>query len=582
MHSLCGRYVIVFNGEIYNHMALREELGQRIDPAPNWRGSSDTETLLAAFAAWGVVPTLQKVVGMFALALWDRKNRRLTLARDRFGEKPLFYGWVGHGVESAFVFASELKAIRAVPGFDNRIDRDSVALYLRFCYVPTPFSIYDGISKLEPGTVLTLEAKHLAKRTCHLEAYWRLQDVALTGLESPILDENEGLERLENALREAVALQLIADVPVGAFLSGGIDSSAVVALMQSQSGRPVKTFTVGFAEDGFDEGPHAAAVAQHLGTDHCEVRVSHRETRDIIPRLSFTYDEPFGDSSQIPTSIVCSVARRKVTVALSGDGGDELFGGYNRYVLVPRFWRRLTFIPRALRSALGAGIQRIPAEWWPALGVVPSIGKHVHKIYPGIDKIRSADDLYKCLVVEWTADTVPVRRSTARPTKLDTIWLGTKVREPEHRMMLLDSLTYLPDDILAKIDRAAMAVSLETRVPMLDHRVVETVWRLPLTMKIRDRQTKWALRKILYRHVPRNLFDRRKAGFAIPVGQWLRGPLRSWADDLFSDQTLSAGEYLDARTVRSLWREHCSGRRDWTARLWNALMLHSWLQSQRI
>jgi asparagine synthase (glutamine-hydrolysing) len=587
MHSACGRYVIVLNGEIYNHLSLREELGQTPHRAPNWRGTSDTETLLAGFVAWGVVPMLKKCVGMFAFALWDRQERRLILARDRFGEKPLYYGWVGRGAEASFVFGSELKALRAMPGFDNAIDRDSVALFLRFCYVPAPYTIYENVSKLEPGTVLTLEAAHLGKRTFHIEPFWRFEDVAVAGLEDPILDEVEGLERLDDTLRDAVALQLVADVPVGAFLSGGIDSSAIVALMQAQSTRPVKTFTIGFDEAGFDEAPHAAAIARHLGTDHQEVRVSARETRDVIPKLPATYDEPFADSSQIPTSVICSVARQQVTVALSGDGGDEVFGGYNRYLLGPALWRRLAPIPPVVRMALGACIQHMPAAGWGMLRSLPGLGRRLvpfvakaHKIGPALAHMSNADDLYSSLVTEWTADAVPVPRNHARPTKLDTIGFDGKVREPERRMMLLDAVSYLPDDILVKVDRAAMAVSLETRAPILDHRVAEIAWRLPLSMKIRDGLSKWALRQILYRHVPRSLVDRRKAGFAVPIGQWLRGPLSDWAEDLLSEHRLSDG-YLDTSTTRSLWREHCSGRRDWTARLWNVLMFQSWLVSER-
>ena len=585
MHSSCGRYVIVFNGEVYNHLAIRRELDE-ITPA-DWRGTSDTETLLAAFRRWGVAKTLEKSVGMFALALWDQAQRTLTLARDRFGEKPLFYGFIGAGANSTLIFGSELKALRAHSGFDAKVDRGALALYLRYSYVPAPFAIYENVFKLEPGTIASFSLGDVAARSSRTETYWRLDHVARAGLADPIRDEAEGLEALELALRQAISLQLVADVPVGAFLSGGIDSSTIVALMQAQSARKVKTFTVGFEDAGFNEAPFAAAVARHLGTEHTEILVTAEETRGLVPMLPTMYDEPFGDSSQIPTSIVCAVARREVTVALSGDAGDELLGGYNRYVIGPQLWRVLEASPRALRSVLGDMVDLMPACGWSGLQFAPMLGRQLasfgdkaYKIGPALGEMRGVDDLYKALVTEWREQDLPTIAAGRLATKLDDDPLYPDIGEAEHRMMLLDGVTYLPDDILTKVDRAAMAVSLETRVPLLDHRVAAVAWRLPLRMKIRDGESKWALRQILYRHVPRNLLERPKAGFAIPIGQWLRGPMADWAEALLDEGRLRNEGYFDCHRIRKLWIEHRSGARDWTGRLWNILMFQAWLASQ--
>ncbi len=586
MRSACGRYVIVFNGEIYNHLELRGELGARRPIA--WRGTSDTETLLECFVEFGVAETLKKSVGMFALALWDRRERRLTLARDRFGEKPLYYGYVGRGSKTAFVFGSELKALRAHPAFDNPVDGVAVNLFLQYCYVPTPLSIYEDVFKLEPGTTLSLGPEDAPTRRRSIEPYWDYQSVVLAGLSAPLLDEREALDRLEATLSDAVALQLVADVPVGAFLSGGIDSSTIVALMQARSSRRVKTFTIGFEEAGFDEAPHAREVARHLETDHHEIHVTPEETRAIVPRLPEAYDEPFADSSQIPTSIVCAVARRSVTVALSGDAGDELLGGYNRYVLGPSLWRRLAAAPAPLRAALGALIGRLPSAAWDAAMLMPGLGGKLapfkdkaYKLAPALGSMQSADDLYRALATEWREQDAPAVTEAEVATRFAHPRVDPRICAPAERMMVFDALTYLPDDILTKVDRAAMSVSLETRVPLLDHRVAELAWRLPLSMKIRDGAGKWALRQILYRHVPRALVERPKAGFAIPIGAWLRGPLRDWADELLSENNLRANGLLQVETVRRLWLEHRSGQRDWTLRLWNLLMLQAWLEAQR-
>jgi asparagine synthase (glutamine-hydrolysing) len=579
MQSACGRFVLAFNGEIYNHLELRGLLRSARNDG-GWRGHSDTETLLAGFEAWGIEATLKKSVGMFAIALWDRSERRLTLARDRLGEKPLFYGWV----RGAFVFGSELKALRAYPGFDNPVSRDALALYLQRCAVPAPYSIYQDIFKLEPGCVLSLDTAALVGKTVKTEAYWRFTDAVRQGLAAPIQSEAEALTALESALREAVALQAVADVPLGAFLSGGVDSSTIVALMQAQSSRPVQTFTVGFGEAGFDESPHALAVARHLGTEHHALRVTAADALAVIPLLPAMYDEPFADSSQIPTHLVCKAARRHVTVALSGDAGDELFGGYNRYFWGQRVWNRLGWMPPLVRQGLGAGIQQLPVAAWDALGRalpgahgVARLGDKAHKLAHRFKTVESVDDLYRSLVTEWPQGADLVRGARRLPTRLDDASLAAGVPEAEHRMMLWDTLTYLPDDILTKVDRAAMSVSLETRVPFLDHRVVQLAWRLPLHMKIRGGEGKWALRQVLYKYVPRELIERPKAGFGIPVGQWLRGPLREWAEALLDEVRLEREGYFYPAPIRQKWAEHLSGQRDHTPSLWAVLMFQAWI-----
>lgn len=599
MTSASGRFVIAFNGEIYNHLELRGELASAA-AAPAWRGHSDTETLLAAFEQWGVEATLSRTVGMFAIALWDKRERTLHLVRDRFGEKPLYYGWAN----GAFVFGSELKALRAYPGFANPVCREALLLYFRFTYVPAPYSIYQGIYKLEPGCLLSIHGEPptsapaeplrlaAAYQGLTLSRWWSLAQVVETGVQRLIIDEREALAALEGRLLDAVRLQSQADVPLGAFLSGGVDSSAIVSLMQSQVSRPVKTFTIGFEEAKFDESAYARAVAQHLGTEHTEMFVSAAEARAVIGKLPTMYDEPFADSSQIPTHLVCQAARQQVAVALSGDAGDELFGGYYRYFWGPRIWNRLAWMPFPLRRTLGAAILSVSVGGWDSLGGslnrwltrtagITNVGSKAHKLATRLGHVRNLDDLYLSLISEWSAPELLVRADGAQlrePSSLLADALpNAGVNESSLRMMVQDSLTYLPDDILCKVDRAAMAVSLETRVPYLDHRVVELAWQLPLSMKIRGNEGKWALRQILYNHVPRKLIERPKAGFAIPVGQWLRGPLRDWADDLLNEQRLRREGYLHPVPIRQRWAEHLSNHHDHTASLWAVLMFQAWL-----
>lgn len=575
-----GRYVMAFNGEIYNHLALRSTLDKQ-RAAPNWRGHSDTETLLACFTAWGISTTLQQAVGMFAIALWDREERRLTLIRDRVGEKPLFYGWV----RRAFVFGSELKALRAYPGFDNPISPDALGSYLAHSAVPAPYSIYQDIFKLEPGCLLSLDEARLARRSVSVESYWRYSDVARQGLAHPIHQESEALSALEAVLHEAVALQAQADVPLGAFLSGGVDSSIIAALMQAQSSRPIQTFTVGFDEAAFDESSYARAVASHLGTNHHEVRVTASDAQTVISSLPEMYDEPFADSSQIPTYLVCQAARAQVTVALSGDGGDELFGGYNRYLWGQSIWNRLDWMPHPVRRGLGAGIRQVPIAAWDALACllpkahrVASLGHKAHKLAQCLETVNTLDELYRSLVIEWPDAHQMVRQSNYLPTQLDNAQLAVGIQATEHRMMLWDAIHYLPNDILTKVDRASMRVSLETRVPLLDHRVIELAWRLPLQMSIRHGQGKWALRQVLYKYVPRELIERPKMGFGIPIGSWLRDSLRPWAEDLLDERRMFQEGYFNPAPIRQMWTQHLSGRCDWTVRLWSVLMFQAWLE----
>lgn len=582
MISPSGRFVTVYNGEIYNHLELRERL-----KGP-WRGHSDTETLLAAIEAWGLEKALGECAGMFALALWDREEKALILARDRLGEKPLYYGWQGAGAEAAFLFGSELKALARHPGFRREIDRQALALFTRFNYVPAPHSIYAGIAKLPPGTFLTLRAN---EKTPVITTYWSAAEIAASGAAAPLdIGPEEATDELERVLSKAVSQQMISDVPLGAFLSGGVDSSTVVALMQAQSSRPVKSFSIGFDDPAYNEAQHAAAVARHLGTDHTELYVRPEDALAVIPSLPSIYDEPFADASQVPTLLVSRLARKQVTVALSGDGGDELFAGYNRYRLAARNWGRISKLPRPLRRAAARGLAALsPEQWNKVAGAVAPIlpaslrlslpGEKVHKAARGLAS-GSADELYLGLVSSWR-DPAEIVIGGAEPATLGREALarldGLGTTE---RMMALDMLTYLPDDILAKVDRAAMSVSLETRVPLLDHRVVEFAWRLPLGLKLSGGETKRVLRQLLYRHVPRALIERPKMGFGIPIDTWLRGPLKGWAEELIGERRLASEGYFRPEPIRSAWDAHQSGRANMQYHLWAILMFQSWLEGQ--
>ena len=584
MLSASGRYVIAFNGEIYNHLTLRAEL-ENSGNAPNWRGHSDTETLLASFDAWGIETTVKKSIGMFAFAVWDKQTRQLTLGRDRLGEKPLYYGWQGQGEKAVFLFGSELKALRVHPAFENTINRGALSLQLRHNCIPAPYSIYNGIAKLRQGCLLTVS---LQQREPKEWAYWSALQVAESGTAEPFTGSAEqAIDELEILLKDAIRQQMMADVPLGAFLSGGIDSSIIVALMQAQSTQPVKTFTIGFHEQGYNEAVHAKAVAQHLGTEHTELYVTAEQAMAVIPRLPGLYDEPFSDSSQIPTFLVSQLAKQHVTVSLSGDAGDELFCGYNRYVMTANLWHKIALLPLPLRRLLAKGIISVSPDSWNRLArFLPlsnstrpvNIGDKLHK-GAGVLTSKTVDELYKRFITHWF-DSASVVIDGILPTTLVNELPNLKGLHDIQRMMAMDSMTYLPDDILVKVDRAAMGVSLETRVPFLDHRVVEFAWQLPQSMKLRDGQSKWALRQVLYRHVPKELIERPKMGFGIPIDVWLRGPLRDWAEALLNESRLRQEGFFYPAPIRQKWQEHLSGQRNWQYHLWDVLMFQAWLAEQ--
>ncbi len=567
MTSADGRFVISYNGEVYNFQELRLELEGR---GVSFRGHSDTEVMLEAFSAYGVTPTIKRLIGMFALAVWDRRDRSLMLVRDRLGIKPVYWA----KFDKLFLFGSELKALRAYPGWQPRIDRPAVASFMRFNYVPAPLTIYQGVHKLEPGSILTLPLNGEPR----IEKYWDAREVARAGLANPLhASDAELTDQLETLLQDAVRRRMVADVPVGAFLSGGVDSSTIAALMQTANAGPVRTYTIGFDLPGYNEAVHAAAVARHLGTQHTEMIVTPQQALDVIPRLPEFYDEPFADSSQIPTFLVSQMTRRHVTVALSGDGGDELFGGYNRYQFADRYWSKLMQLPLAVRQSLAAALTGLsPDQWTRLAGLVPGRGTPAQvgdKIHKFARALRAKDEagVYRQLVSHWDpADLMP---DVAEP---GVSGLDTSVPGLVERMQLTDTITYLPDDILTKVDRASMAFALEARVPLIDHRVVEFSWRLPREAKIRGGVSKWLLRQVLYRHVPRELIERPKMGFSIPLAGWLRGPLRGWAESLLSESRLRDAGLLDVQRVRRCWQEHLSGRHSHEHRLWNVLMLEAW------
>lgn len=584
MLSASGRYVLTFNGEIYNHLELRASL-EREGLARPWIGRSDTETLLAAFEAWTPEVALGRTVGMFALAAWDRSERDLFLARDRLGEKPLYYGW--H--RDLLLFASELKALRAHPAFEGNVSRDALALYLRHNYIPSPFSIFEEIRKLPAGHFVRLSTRQADAVPA---AYWSALDACNAGRAKPFEGTPADAEAvLTRKLTDAIAGQMVADVPVGAFLSGGIDSTLIAALMQAQSFRPVRTFTIGFSDAAFNEAHFAARAAKAIGTDHTELYVSPQEALDIIPELARIYDEPFSDSSQIPTVLISRLARRQVTVSLSGDGGDELFGGYTRYNQGLKAWRRLASVPDWLRLGLIRATERIPARHWnraysvlswllPPAWKQTSAGDKILKLGEVL-KAATPEEVYMRLLSHWQEPTSVVTGSHEPQTTQRRGAVGLIDRSFIEQMMYVDLVTYLPDDILCKVDRAAMSVSLETRVPYLDHRVVEFAWSLPFEYRVQGGTGKRILRSILGRHVPRDVFERPKMGFGIPIQSWLRGPLRDWAEGLLEPTRMRNEGYFDPTPIRSRWVEHVSGRRDWGYHLWDVLMFQSWLDTQK-
>jgi asparagine synthase (glutamine-hydrolysing) len=580
MISADGRYVLVFNGEIYNFHEIRKQL-EDAHAAPQWRGHSDTEILLAAISSWGLRAALTKANGMFGLAVWDRKERSLHLAIDRFGEKPLYWGQRGN----AFLFGSELKALMAHPAWDGEVDRQALALYLRFSYVPAPFCIFRELRKLEPGTFITLRLGDLGDASAvAVQHYWSAAEAIDAAKAAPLrLTETEAVDEFEAVAGRAIKLRMESDVPLGAFLSGGFDSSAVVAMMQRQSKEPVKTFSIGFTERGYNEAPFAKSVAQYLGTDHTELYVTPEQAMDVIPKLPIIYDEPFADSSQIPTYLVAQMAKRHVTVALSGDGGDEIFGGYNRYFVSNSALPAITRTPIGLRRFAASAIHQIGADGWDQLYRFATLGRgHSHigdraLKFANLLATPSLREGYRSLVSNWTmpsklVDAIEPRTILDGPTPQGLSFV--------EEMMFLDTVSYLPGDILTKVDRATMAVSLEGRVPLLDPDVLNFAWRLPMHYKIRDGKGKWLLRQLVYRYLPRTLMDRPKTGFGIPLKDWLRGPLRDWAEALLEPQQLQATG-IQVGPIREIWKEHLSANRNWQHLLWPVLMFVAWTDAYR-
>ncbi|MGI9212649.1 MAG: asparagine synthase (glutamine-hydrolyzing) [Methylococcaceae bacterium] len=584
MLSTCERYVIVFNGEIYNHQELRREL-EYTGYLAGWKGQSDTETLLAMIATRGVSATLRKLQGMFTFALWDQNNQHLILARDRMGEKPLYYGWI----DDVFVFASELKALKAYPGFKGEVDRRVLSLYLRMGYVPAPWTIYQGLSKLSPAHCITLIC---GRKDVASENYWTAISATRKGQREKFAGtDGEAINALDEVLRRSVNDQLIADVPLGAFLSGGIDSSLIVAIMKSLSGETIKTFSIGFKESGYDEAPYARNVAAHLGTEHSELYVTPKQALEVLPLLPVHYDEPFADPSALPTFLLARLAREQVTVSLSGDGGDELFGGYNRYLWTAQIWKRFGTWSPGFRVFLSTLMMLIPPSLWdqllnalvfmlPPTWRLPQPGDKVHKM-ANMLPARSPVAMYHSLVSHWKLPTELVINGKEPPTLLDSGSPPREIKSLEQYLMYLDVMTYLPDNILVKLDRAAMANSLETRVPFLDYRLYEFSQTLPLEMKIRDGQGKWILRELLYRYIPRNLIERPKTGFAVPLDSWLRGPMKKWAQELLAEKRLAQEGYLNPALIQIALKEHLSGRRNNAQALWIILMFQSWLENNQ-
>ena len=567
MASADQRFMLVFNGEIYNHPQLREAL-VKDGYSHAWRGHSDTETILAGLMIWGVEETLKRMVGMFAIAVWDRQTRSLVLARDRFGEKPLYYGYASQGL----MFASELKALMSLPGFDQQLDRDAIALFLRHNYIPAPYSVFSSVRKLLPGHWLRLSLEDIENRNWpQSQAYWSALEVARHQPRQQFASDDEAVDALDQVLRQSIRGQLLSDVPLGAFLSGGIDSSLIASLTREETAGELKTFSIGFTEPEYNEAEYAAEVARHLGTDHTELYVSAQDSLDLIPSLPRMYDEPFADSSQIPTALVMRMARQEVTVALSGDAGDELFGGYSRYQRVREWWRKRERVPAGLTAPLRGGAR--------LAGSLLS-GPRAEK-FDKLQQVLGAKDMvafYRQFVSYWQDPTEILKGATEPPTAFAEAPLDSLL----DTMMAIDTVSYLPDDILVKVDRAAMAVSLETRVPLLDHRVYEFAWSLDEKYKLRGNNSKWILKQLLYRHVPPAMLDRPKKGFSVPMGQWLRGPLREWGEQLLAVPRLQSQNLLDAQRVSEIWQQHQRGQADNSARLWGILMLQAWLDEYGI
>ncbi len=580
MVSPCKRFILTFNGEIYNHLELRKELETKGGNF-NWQGSSDTETLLAALRHWGLEKTLKKLNGMFAFAMWDNIEKKLYIARDRMGEKPLYYGRNG----GTFLFGSELKSFKTHPKWRSEINRDALTLYMRLNYIPSPFSIYKGINKLPPAHFVVIKngGDTISKPKC----YWNLKEIAEKGSANLKQNAEQSIDELNTLLSSSVKAQMQADVPLGVLLSGGYDSTLVAALMQTQSNKPIKTFTIGFHEKSYNEAVHAKAIAKHLGTEHTELYINPKEALSVIPKLATIWDEPFADSSQIPTLLVSELARKYVTVSLTGDGGDELFCGYNRYTEGYQLWNKLHLLPSPIRNFLAASISMLPSNLLESSQkILPKriqVSRLIDRLPKLADVIRYGDEdsYYLNLISNWKNPEEIVINGKEPLAFFKNLKNDFKLPGLQEKMMYLDSTSYLPDDILTKVDRASMAVSLESRVPILDHRVVEFAWKLPMSMKYKDGNSKWALREVLYRYVPRELMERPKMGFSIPIDEWLRGPLQKWAEELLSEKKLREDGFFDPVPIRKMWQEHLSGKGRWHNNLWNVLMFQEWLENEK-
>ncbi len=594
MKSTNGELILCFNGEIYNHYEIRSRLESEYSNI-SWNGHSDTETILRALEFWGLKDTLKALSGMFALAIWDTKKERLTLARDRYGEKPLYYGWVNR----SFLFGSQLKAFKEFPAFSNQLSTHAITQYFRFNYVPAPLSIYQDIFKLEPGCFIELDKKNISDKTLNVQQYWSLSEIITQAKNNLITDETKALKTLSAQLKSTIKDQMISDVPLGAFLSGGIDSSLIVSMMQEQSKTPIKTFTIGFDDKTYDESIYAKSVANHLGTDHSELILSTKDAQNVIKKLPDLYDEPFADSSQIPTYLVSRLAKTKVTVILSGDAGDELFGGYNRYFWAPRIWKNVSWMPYFLRKFVSKIVFLISVDHWNRFGKLASLatfnifsisrlGDKAHKFADRLKEVNSIDDLYKSLVTQWDDPSFLIKNGDSSFSNIDFkigALNGDRIHSSElnemEKMMYFDSISYLPDDILCKVDRATMGVSLEARVPFLDPKIAEIAWRIPNALKLKDGKSKAMLRKILEQYIPKELIERPKSGFGVPIGDWLRGDLQEWAEGLLSKDRIEEDGILNFSSIEKIWNEHLSYKRDWTHKLWSILMFQQWLRDSK-